>query len=377
MGNVWQDLRYAVRVLLKKPGFTAVAIITLALGIGANTAIFSFVNALLLSPLPFTNLDRIVAIWDESEGAPHNEVTFANYLDWRAQQTSFEHLGIYRWWGANITGIDPPERVQGFLVSSSMLDVLGVKPALGRGFLPEEDQPGKDNVTILAHGLWQRRFGGDPHIVGKTIMLNDVARTVIGVMPPDYNFPRGAEILAPLAMTPARIANRRFHTYLVVGRLKLNVSVQQAQAELDNITRRLAQQYPQTNTGWGARVYPLLDDTVSLYRAVLLLLLAAVGFVLLIACANVANLMLARAAGRFKEVAIRSALGAGRWRIARQLLIESVLLALIGGVCGILFGVLGINVMRSFIPADQIQFVAGWDRIGINWPVLGYTLAIS
>ena len=377
MQKLWQDLRYAARTFIKAPGFSLIAIAALALGIGANTAIFSFVNALLINPLPFPELDRIVAIWDESPGGPHNEVAFANYADWRAQNSSFEHLGLYRWWDANITGIDPPERVQGFLISSNFLDIVGVKPVLGRGFLPEEDQPGKDSVAILSYGLWQRRFAGDAGIIGQTITLNGVARTLIGVMPRDYNFPRGVELMAPLTETPARVTNRRSHEFLAVARLKPDVSLQQAQADLDGIAARLQQQYPQTNTDLGAKVYPLLDDTVRTYRAVLLLLMVSVGFVLLIACANVANLTLVRASARFKEVAIRSALGANRWRIARQMLTESVALAVVGGACGILFGFWGIDLMKSFIPASEMKFVPGWSRIGINLPVLAFTVGLS
>jgi putative ABC transport system permease protein len=377
MQTLWQDVRYGLRMILKRPGYTAIAVLTLALGIGANTAIFSFVNALLLNPLPFPELNRIVAIWDESDRFQHNEVAFANYLDWRSQQSSFEHLGLYRWWGANITGVDPPERIQGFLLSSNMFDVLGVKPALGRGFLPDEDQPGKDGVAILTHGLWQRRFGGDAQAIGRTLTVNGAVRTIIGVMPPDYNFPRGAEILAPLTLTPERMSDREGHAFLAVGRLKPGVSIQTAQADLDAITHRLAEQYPQTNTGLGARIYPLLDDTVRMYRAVLLLLTGAVGFVLLIACANVANLMLARSTGRFKEAAIRAALGASRWRIARLFLTESVMLSVIGGTGGILFGLWGIDLMASFIPSSDIKFIPGWDRIGIDLPVLGFTLGVS
>ncbi|MFY9609356.1 MAG: ABC transporter permease [Blastocatellia bacterium] len=377
MQKLWQDLRYAVRSSIKAPGFTLIAILALALGIGANTAIFSFVNALLLNPLPFPELDRIVAIWDESPGAPHNEVAFANYVDWGAHQSSFEHLGLYRWWDANVTGIDPPERVQGFLVSANFLDVIGVKPALGRAFLTEEDQPGKDSVALLSYGLWQRRFAGDVSVIGQTIALNGVARTVIGVMPQDYNFPRGVELMAPLTQTPTRVSNRRSHEFLAVARLKRGVSIHQAQADLDAITGRLQQQFPLTNTDLGARVYPLLDDTVRVYRAVLLLLMASVGFVLLIACANVANLMLVRASARYKEVAIRSALGASRWRLARQLLTESVALAVAGGAFGILFGLWGIDLMKSFIPASDMKFVPGWNRIGLDLPVLAFTVGLS
>src|ERR1043165_9187126 len=204
MESLLSDVRYAVRNLLRRPGFTIVAVITLALGIGANTAIFSAINALLLKPLQFPELDRVVAIWEKqpSAGVLHNEVSMANYLDWQAQNKSFQQLAVYRWWNANLTGGDSPERAQGFLVSANFLDALGVKPIIGRNFLPEENQPGKDAVAILTYSLWQRRFGGDPNIVNKTITINSIVRTVIGVLPEGFNFPRGGEVYAPLKMEP-------------------------------------------------------------------------------------------------------------------------------------------------------------------------------
>jgi putative ABC transport system permease protein len=364
-------------MLTKSPGVTAVAVLTLALGIGANTAIFSVVHALLLKPLPFPEMERLVAIWDESARYSHNEVTVANYLDWKAQSQSFEHLGVYRWWSTNLTGVEPPERVQGFLVSASLLDALGMKPALGRSFRTEENEPGKDQVAILMHGLWQRRFGGDPNIVGQTITLNGVARTIIGVMPPEFNFPRGAEVLAPLAFTPELSRNRGNHAYLAVGRLKAGGSLEQAQADISTIARRLEQQYPETNTGLSAIVYPLLADTVRQYRAALLVLMGAVGFVLLIACANVANLMLARTTGRLREVAIRAALGAGRGRIVRQLMTESLVLAVLGGALGVLLAVWGLDLLKASLPDDALRFVPGLNKLGLNYPVLGFTLLVS
>ncbi|HEX5884332.1 MAG TPA: ABC transporter permease, partial [Pyrinomonadaceae bacterium] len=379
MENLRGDIRYAFRNLLKRPGFTVIAVVTLALGIGANTAIFSAIHALLLKPLPFPELDRVVAIWDKlpSRGLMHNEVAMANYLDWQAQNQSFEQLAVYRWWSANLTGVDTPERIQGFLVSANYLDVLGMKPIMGRNFTPEENQPGKDAVAIITHSLWQRRFGGDPNIINKTVTINSIVRTVVGVTPERFNFPKGAEIYAPLPMTPEVMSSRGNHSYYVFGRLKPGVSIESAQADTDNITARLAQQYPETNTGWGATVFPIVADTVRLYDTPLWVLMGAVGFVLLIACANVANLMLARASGRRKEIALRAALGASRWRIIRQLLTESVIVALIGGALGVLIGLWGIDALRAGNPGDAAKFAPGWDRLGINTPTLLFTLGLS
>ncbi|HWF89802.1 MAG TPA: ABC transporter permease [Pyrinomonadaceae bacterium] len=373
------DIRYALRNLLRRPTFTLIAVVTLALGIGANTAIFSAINALLLKPLPFPQLDRVVAVWDKmpSRGVMHNEVAFGNYVDWQSQTQSFEQLALYRWWNANLTGIDPPERIQGFLVTANFLDTTGIKPIMGRTFLPEENQPGKDQVAVLTYSLWQRRFGGDPNILDKTITVNSIARRVIGVMPDRFNFPKGGEIYAPLQITAELVKNRTSHGYYVIGRLKPSASIGGAQAEIDNISARLEQQFPESNTGWGATVFPIVADTVRTYDTALWVMMAAVGFVLLIACANVANLMLARASGRQKEIAVRTALGASRWRIIRQLLTESLIVALIGGALGILIGFWGIDALRAGNPADAAKYAAGWYQLGINPTVLLFTLGLS
>lgn len=379
MDSLLRDLKFSARSLLKRPALTIVAIVTLALGIGANTAIFSIVHALLIKPLPFPDPENIVALCDRmpDRGVERNEVTVANYLDWRAQNKSFEHLGIYRWWSANLTGGESPERIQGFQVTPNFLDIVGVKPVFGRGFLAEEDQPGKDSVALLSYSLWQRRFGADPNIVNKTISTNGVTRTVIGVLPPGFNYPKGAEIYAPIALTPEVSGNRGNHSYLGIGRLKQGVSLAGAQADLDAIAAQLEKQYPESNTGRGVVIYPILEDTVRMYSTALWVMMAAVGFVLLIGCANVANLMLARAAGRQREIALRTALGASRLRIIRQLLTESVLLGVAGGCLGILVAYWSLDLFRTANPGEAARFAAGWNQLGISLPVLWFTLLLS
>jgi putative ABC transport system permease protein len=337
------------------------------------------VNALLLDPLPFDDLNRIMAIWEEapSLGVEHNEVAPANYIDWKGQSQSFEHLAAYSWWNANIAGVEPPERVQGFLVTSNLFDALGVSPAQGRGFTPEEEQPGRDRVVILSHGLWERRFGSDPGIIGQTLTINGINRTIVGIMPRGFSFAKGGEAWAPLAFSPAQAKNRVSHYLLSVGRLKPDVTREQAKAEMDGICSRLEQQYPETNTGRTVSVTPLLDDTVRFYRPGLLVLLVAVGLVLLIACATVANLLLARANSRQKEIAIRAALGAGRARLVRQLLTESMMLALAGGLLGVLLALWGVDILVASIPQNLSRFLNNWDAIGIDRTVLAFTLGVS
>jgi putative ABC transport system permease protein len=379
MDSLLADLRYGIRSLLKRPGFSAIAIITLALGIGANSAISSAINALLLKPLPIPNQDRVVAIWDKnpSRGVDHNEVAFANYLDWRAQNHSFDQLALERWWSINLTGSDMPERIQGFLVSSNFFDTVGVKPVQGRNFLPDENESGKDRVAIIAHSLWQRRFGSDPAIVNKTITTNGYARTVIGVLPEGFNYPKGAEIYAPIPISPELAKSRGNHSYNVIGRLKDGVTLQSAQADIDTITARLATQYPDTNVGLGATVYPIVADTTRIYSTAMWIMMAAVGFVLLIACANVANLTLARAGARQKEIALRAALGASRWRIVRQLLVECLIIALLGGAAGIVVAYWGIDLLRAANPGDAAKYADGWKNFGLNYQVLAFTFGLS
>jgi putative ABC transport system permease protein len=380
MDNLVKDLRYGSRMLLKRPGFTVVAAIALALGIGANAAIFSCIDALLLNPFAFREPERLVAV---SETLPQDNfitdnVAPADFIDWRSDVSVFEDLAAYHYSNSNLTGGGEPERVEAVRVSPSFFRVLGVEAALGRLLLDDEERPGRDQVLVMSHKLWQRRFSSDPQILGKTLSLDGKAYTVVGVMAADFDYPKPAELWLPIAVTD-ELARQRTQQYLsVVARLKPGITPSQAQAEMNTIASRLEQQYPQTNTGRRVSVALLSDKVAGDFTPMFLwIMMCTVGFVLLLACVNVANMQLARASGRYKEMAVRAALGATRMRVARLLLSESLVLALLGGALGLVVAQWFIKLMQAGIPPDIARYITGWERMSINPRALGFTLCVA
>jgi len=372
------ELRHAFRSCAKNRAFTALVCLILALGIGPNTAIFSLVHGLLIKPLPFPDFGRLVTIWetDLRRGKDRENVAPANFLDWKNQSSLFENLACYQWWDANITGDGDPEQVQGMRTSANFFVTIGVPAMLGRTFATEEEMGSGDDLAVISYGMWQRRFGRESDTVGKTLIINGRRHTIIGIMPQDFNFPVTAEVWVPRRLLPDEAVRRDIHFLDTIGRLKSNITKQQAQSELQTIARRLAVQYPQTNRGRGSRLVTLQERIIidSGTRKPLVILMAASTLILLLACANVANLHLMRALNRRKELAIRAAVGASAWRVGFQLLTESVLMALISALGALLLAWWCVYAIKGSLPADIAKWVPGWKEIGLHPPVLGFML---
>jgi len=385
MGNFWRDLEYGWRLLRKSPGFACVAVLTLALGIGANAAIFSIVNAVVLRALPFPDSQQLVDVWttDLNRKLTRGSTPPADFLDWRAQCHAFEHLVAYQTWFFNLTGAGEPVQLWGVHVSWDFLDMLEVKLALGRTFRPDEEQPGHDQEVIISYGLWEDRFGGDPRIVGRSVTIDYKPYTVVGVLPNGFDIfgttgtARQLDLWMPLSFQPSEI-RRDNPSLIVLGRMKPGVSVAQANADLQPISSRLSMEYPVTNQGTGVLVVSMHQDIDEHGGNSMFILLATVGLVLLIACANVANLLLSRASVRQREMSIRSALGARRWRVIRQLLTESVLLAFLGGAAGLLLAHFALQALPALLSRiGAVNQLPRRSLIGINLPVLIFTLAAT
>jgi predicted permease len=379
METLLQDIRYGIRMVVKSPGFAAIAILTLALGIGANTALFSVVNGVLLNPLPYEQPERLVALYSKTKEFLHSSISYPNFLDWVREQRSFSSLAAFRQEDYNLTGMGEPERVAAEMVSADFFPVLGIKPIVGRLFRPEEDQVGAQPVALISGGFWKRKFGSSPDALGKTLVLNGVGYTVVGVTPADFRYQSGnfhnSDVYVPIGQwNDTTFRDRRTGMGMdAVGRLKPGVTLDQARADMDAVAQHLAQIYPEADKDSGVTLIPLKQDVVGDIQPFLLVLLAAVGFVLLIACVNVANLLLARSTGRTREFAIRSALGAGPGRVVRQLLTESLVLAFVGGCLGLLLAAWGTRAAIRLLP----DALPRSESVHIDLRVLLFTLAAS
>jgi putative ABC transport system permease protein len=386
METLVKDIRYGLRGLLKRPGFTLVAIITLALGIGANTAIFSVVNAVVLRPLPYAEPDRLMTLWETMPGTDQRSVAPGNFVDWRTQNKTFEDLAATFYANFNLTSDGEPDRIDGATITSNLMSVLGVSAQLGRTFQPDDDERQDRNVVLISDGLWKRRFGADRNVVGRNITIDETPHTIVGVMSRGFQFParsdlwvlgrnRGAVPMSLISQvtTTDWVHERDAHFIRVIGRLKPGVTISQAQSDIAAITRRLEQDFPKSNAGLGSNVVPLHALVVGDVRSMLFILLGAVGFVLLIACTNVANLMLARATQRDREIAIRAAVGASRLRLIRQLLTESLLLSIVGGLAGLLVSIWAVAVFVKLSPGD----IPRLNEASVDFRLLGFTLLVS
>ena len=372
MGSLLHDIRYAIRTMLKAPGFTGVAILALALGIGANTAIFSVVNAVLLRPLPYKDPDKLVHVHRMQAPIERGPISRPDFFEWRDKQEVFAGIASYDFQTLNLTGSDQAERIVAARVTGNFFDLFDVPPATGRLISTSDDEPSAGRVAVISFGLWQRRFGGRPDLIGQDLVLNGDSHTVIGVAPSGFEFPRRVDLWKPAKLAEKKSA--RGSNYLkVIARLKAGTSVTQAEAQMNQIAAALAEQYPANDTNLTVKVVPMLEEQVRNLRALLLILLGTVGFVLLIACANVANLSLARAAARTREFAIRTALGANRMRIVRQLLTESLVLALVGGALGVVFSIVGISLLVKLAPANLPRI----KEVSVDLWVLGFTFGVS
>ncbi|HKO62400.1 MAG TPA: ABC transporter permease [Pyrinomonadaceae bacterium] len=380
METLLTEIRYGVRRLLKHPGFTAIAVVTLALGISANTTIFSAVDSLLLHPFSFANQDRLVVVFELNRaiGTVRGSVSPGNFVEWREHNQSYEELVAIEQRAFDLSDGSTPQRVPGYRITEGFFQALGVKAALGRTLLPEDSEPGREQVTVLKHSFWQQHFAGDPDIVGKTINLNRKQFTVVGVMPADFNYPYNTgEMWVPLVFTPEEKTNRGNHYLRVIGLLKPGVAMAQAQSDLSSIAQRAQLQFPETNSGRGVNTFTIIDDAVRGARSGVPIAMGAVVLVLLIACANVANLLLVRAASRKRETALRLALGASRSRVMVQALTESALLGLAGGALGLLISIWAIDALAHGMPEGFSRFIPGWSRLGINFTVLAFTFGVS
>jgi len=371
-----RDLQYGLRGLARAPGSTAAALLALSLGIGANTAVFSVADVILFRPIPLDDLDRLVMVWAAEDGKPGGrlQVPTADFVEWRSEVRTLEQLAAVSGWTANLTGAGPPQRVQGYRVSGNFFAALRVAASLGRTLQAQDELESADRTIVLSSGLWKRQFGSDPRVIGRLIHLHGQAHRVVGIMPGDFHFPPNAEFWAPLVLTAQTRQDRRDFNLRLIGRLSGGTEIQEAQAEMQTLAERLRGSFPDTHAKRSIRIESLLDSmTRGGNRNFSLMLLAVVGFVLLIACMNVANLQIAKISGRAREFGIRAALGAGRWRLVRQVVAENLLLAGIGGLLGTLIALWGVILLKNSVPPEVAQNAPSWERMGVNGPVLAYT----